>query len=114
MTAPIPTDGPLIPMPELTVAAIRHAIARITPSRVRAFDEHLAEAATNAQQAQSLAPLRAFIHVWAINVAIARHPARAARFRALEALIDAGKEDPTDALAEIQQILQAAKAEAGL
>ncbi|MCX4629606.1 DUF6247 family protein [Streptomyces sp. NBC_01443] len=115
MTAPMPMgDGPLIPMPELTVAAVRHAIARIAPSRIHAFDEHLAEAATNAQQTQSLAPLRAFIHVWAINVAIARYPTRAARFHALEALIDAGNEDPTDALAEIQQILQAAKGDAGL
>lgn len=114
MSAPIPADGPLIPMPELTVAAIRRAIARITPSRIRAFDEHLAEAATNAQQTQSLAPLRAFIHVWAINVAVARHPSRAARLRTLEALIDAGKEDPTDALAEVQQILQEAEAEVGL
>ncbi|MCJ1677059.1 hypothetical protein MTF65_06810 [Streptomyces sp. APSN-46.1] len=104
-------------MPELTVAAIRYAVARITPSRIPAFDEHLTEAATNAQQAQSLAPLGTFIHVWVINVAIARHPAcgaRGARFHALEALIDAGTEDSTDALLEIQQILQAAKAEAGL
>ncbi|WP_405492343.1 DUF6247 family protein [Streptomyces sp. NBC_00096] len=114
MSAPIPAGGPLIPMPELTVAAIRNAITRIVPSRVHAFDEHLAEAATNAQQTQSLAPLRAFIHIWAINVAVARHPARAARLRALELLIDAGQDDPSDALAEIQQILRAAEAEAGL
>lgn len=53
--------GPLIPMPELTPDALRAAVARIAPSRVPALTQHLFEATTNAQQTQSLAPLRAFV-----------------------------------------------------
>ncbi|MFZ3595289.1 hypothetical protein [Streptomyces sp. BH104] len=50
--------GPLIPMPELTPSALT---------------QHLFEATTNAQETQSLAPLRAFVHSWAVFVAIERH-----------------------------------------
>jgi hypothetical protein len=53
--------GPLIPMPELTPDALRAAVARIAPSRIPALTHHLFEATTNAQQTQSLAPLRAFV-----------------------------------------------------
>ncbi|MFE0100103.1 DUF6247 family protein [Streptomyces sp. NPDC059009] len=106
--------GPLIPMPEPTPDALRAAVARIAPSRVPALTQHLFEATTNAQQTQSLAPLRAFIHSWAVFVAIERHPQRAARLRELERLVDAGNEDPTDAIAEIRHIRDAAEAETGL
>ncbi|WP_248002968.1 hypothetical protein HEP84_56285 [Streptomyces sp. RLB1-33] len=41
--------GPLIPMPELNPDALRAAVARIAPSRVRALTQHLFEATTNAQ-----------------------------------------------------------------
>jgi hypothetical protein len=53
--------GPLIPMPELTPDALRAAVMRIAPSRIPALTQHLFEATTNAQQTQSLAPLRAFV-----------------------------------------------------
>jgi hypothetical protein len=106
--------GPLIPMPELTPDALRAAVARIAPSRVPALTQHLFEATTNAQQTQSLAPLRAFIHSWAVFVAIERHPQRAARLHELEQLVDAGRQDPTEAITEIRRIREAAEAEAGL
>ncbi|MGW7422240.1 DUF6247 family protein [Streptomyces sp. NPDC054813] len=111
------TDGPiepLIPMPELTPDALGAAVARITPSRVPALTQHLFEATTNAQQTQSLAPLRAFVHSWAVFVAIQRHPERAARLHELERLVDEGEQDPTAAIAEIRMIWEAAEAEAGL
>ncbi|MER5517236.1 DUF6247 family protein [Streptomyces sp. NPDC002763] len=111
------TDGPiepLIPMPELTPDALRAAVARITPSRVPALTQHLFEATTNAQQTQSLAPLRAFVHSWAVFVAIQRHPERAARLHELERLVDEGEQDPTAAIVEIRAIREAAEAEAGL
>jgi hypothetical protein len=115
MATPVPDpDGPLIPMPELTPEALRRAVTRIIPSRIHVFDEHLAEAATNAQQLQSLAPLRTFIHIWATRVAIARHPARAARLDHLEALIKAGDEASLAAMDEINRIHRSAEVEAGL
>lgn len=106
--------GPLIPFPELTPDALRAAVARIAPSRVPALTQHLSEATTNAQQTQSLAPLRAFVHSWAVFVAIERLPQRAARLRELERIVDAGEVDPTDAIVEIRRIREAAEAEAGL
>ncbi len=102
--------GPLIPMPELTPDALRAAVARISPSRVPALTQHLFEATTNAQQTQSLAPLRAFVHSWAVFVAIERHPQRAARLRELERIVDGGQQDPAEAIAEIRQIREAAEA----
>ncbi|OIJ87723.1 hypothetical protein BIV25_37815 [Streptomyces sp. MUSC 14] len=106
--------GPLIPMPELTPDALRAAVTRIAPSRIPALTQHLFEATTNAQQMQSLAPLRAFVHSWAVFVAIERHPQQAARLRELEAVVDAGEQDPVAAIAEIRAIREAAEAEAGL
>jgi len=106
--------GPLIPMPELTPDALRAAVMRIAPSRVPALTQHLFEATTNAQQTQSLAPLRAFVHSWAVFVAIERHPERAARLRELERVVDAGVQDPTEAIGEIRAIRAVAEAEAGL
>ncbi|MFJ8659021.1 DUF6247 family protein [Streptomyces sp. NPDC093795] len=106
--------GPLIPLPEATPDALRAAVAKIAPSRVPALTQHLFEATTNAQQTQSLAPLRAFVHSWAVFVAIERHPERAARLRELEQIVDAGDVDPTDAIVEIRRIRQRAESEAGL
>ncbi|MEU6089009.1 DUF6247 family protein [Streptomyces sp. NPDC047085] len=100
--------------PKLTPDALRAAVARIAPSRIPALTQHLFEATTNAQQTQSLAPLRAFVHSWAVFVAIERHPERAARLRELERLVDAGEQDPAAAIEEIRAIREAAEAEAGL
>ncbi|MGC5037476.1 DUF6247 family protein [Streptomyces sp. DT190] len=102
------------PMPPLTPESLRDAVARIAPSRLPTLTRHLFEATTNAQQTQSLAPLRAFVHSWAVFVAIERHPARAERLRELERIVDAGEQDPTEAIAEIRAIRDAAEAEAGL
>ncbi|MEV5874312.1 DUF6247 family protein [Streptomyces sp. NPDC052101] len=106
--------GPLIPMPELTPDALRAAVARIAPSRIPALTQHLFEATTNAQQTQGLAPLHAFVHSWAVFIAVERHPERAARLRELERIVDTGEQDPTAAIAEIRAIREAAEAEAGL
>ncbi|MFF3709362.1 hypothetical protein [Streptomyces phaeochromogenes] len=105
--------GPLIPMPELTPDALRSAVARIAPSRLPALTQHLFEATTNAQHAQNLAPLHAFVHSWAVFIAIERHPQRAARLHELERIVDAGDQEPAKAIAEIHAIRAAAEAEAG-
>jgi hypothetical protein len=97
---------------EPTPDALRVEVVRIAPSRMPASTQHLFEAATNALQTQSLAPLRAYVHSWAVFVAIERHPEHAARLRELERVVDAGERDPTAAIAEIQRIREAAEAEA--
>jgi len=106
--------GPLIPMPEPTPNALRAAVARIAPSRLPALTQHLFEATTNAQHTQTLAPLHAFVHSWAVFIAIERHPHRAARLHELERFVDAGDQDPAEAIAGIHAIRAAAEAEAGL
>ncbi|MFI1734254.1 DUF6247 family protein [Streptomyces acidicola] len=106
--------GQLTPMPELTPDALRAAVDRIAPSRVPALTQHLFEATTNAQRTQSLAPLRAFVHSWAVFVGIERDPSRAQRLRELERVVDTGEQDPSLAIAEIRTIREAAEAEAGL
>ncbi|MDF9814825.1 2-phosphoglycerate kinase [Streptomyces sp. SPB162] len=106
--------GPLVAMPELVPDALRAAVAKIAPSRVPALTQHVFEATSNAQRTSSLAPLRAFVHSWAVFVAIERIPERAARLRELERVVNEGLHDPTAAIAEIQAIREAAEAEAGL
>jgi len=101
-------------MPALTPDALRAAVAQIAPSKIPALTRHLFEAATNAQQTQSLAPLRAFVRFWAEFVALERYPERAARLRELERTADEGAGDPRATLAEMRRIREAAEAEAGL
>ncbi|WP_433892510.1 hypothetical protein [Streptomyces sp. CA-111067] len=108
------TAGPLVPMPELTPEALRVAVETIAPHRVPSLTAHLFEAATNAQQTQSLGPLRAFVHSWAVFVAINRHPVRAARFRELEQIVDTAEGDPLAAVDEIGRIRRTAELEVGL
>ncbi|MFD5652012.1 DUF6247 family protein [Streptomyces sp. NPDC127039] len=116
MTAQRPESltEPLIPMPALTPEALRTAVASLTPILVPAFVQDLVEATTSAQETQSLAPLRTFVHTWGVFVAIQRRPSRAARLRHLEDVVSAGAEDPTNAIAEIRKIHAEAEAEAGL
>ncbi|MEU0197404.1 MULTISPECIES: hypothetical protein [unclassified Streptomyces] len=46
----------------------------LTPSRMPAFVRDLVDATTSARRAQSLAPLRTFVHTWGVFVAIQRYP----------------------------------------
>ncbi|MFE9097233.1 DUF6247 family protein [Streptomyces sp. NPDC007264] len=105
---------PLIPMPALTPDALRAAVEELTPSRMPAFVRDLVEATTSAQRAQSLAPLRTFVHTWGVFVAIQRYPSRADRLRHLEDVVSGGVEDPAEAITEIRRIHAEAEAEAGL
>ncbi|MHB9857887.1 DUF6247 family protein [Streptomyces sp. YIM S03343] len=105
---------PLIPMPALTPDALSAAVERLTPSRMQGFVRDLIDATTNAQQAESLAPLHTFVHTWGAFVAIQRYPSRAARLRHLEEVVSAGVDDPVDTVAAIRKIHEEAAAEAGL
>lgn len=91
-------------------------MALVAPGSLAAFDAERAEALRQARTEVSAAPLRRFIGQWAVNVAIERHPALAARLRELEALVAASDDlaEVRGAAAEIGRILDSAFAEAGL
>ncbi|MBT2480522.1 hypothetical protein [Streptomyces sp. ISL-94] len=114
MTEQVAAGTPLIPMPALTPAALRVAVAQIAPAHLPAFVEHLDRAAEQSAEQSTIAPLRAFLQWWGEFVAVQRHPARAARLRELEAV--AARAEDREALdaavAEIQDILAAARREA--
>ncbi|KRV49190.1 hypothetical protein AQ490_21545 [Wenjunlia vitaminophila] len=106
-------DGPLIPMPALTPAALRAAVAQIAPAQLPSFVEHLDRAVEQAATQSTIAPLHTFLQWWGEFVAIQRHPARAARLRELEA----AAEEATDrealraVLAEMRKITDLARRE---
>lgn len=115
-TQPEHTQAPLIEQPAGTPEALRAAVALIAPGSLAAFDAERAEALRQARTDVSAAPLRRFTGQWAVNVAIERYPARAARLRALETLV-ANSDDLVqvrEAAAEIGRILDSAFAEAGV
>ncbi|MFI9203593.1 hypothetical protein [Streptomyces sp. NPDC053048] len=85
MTADVP-ERPLIPQPPATVAALRQAVARITPSALPAFADQLDEAVDQARQEADFGPVWRFTTSWSIHVQIQRQPLVAARFRELEIL----------------------------
>ncbi|WP_046778882.1 hypothetical protein [Streptomyces yangpuensis] len=114
MSEPMVAGTPLIPMPALTPAALRVAVAQIARAHLPAFVDHLDRAAEQSAQQSTIAPLRAFLQWWGEFVAVQRHPARAARLRELEA-VTARTEDHEAldaAVAEIRDILDAARREA--
>ncbi|MGX1909432.1 hypothetical protein ACWIID_11275 [Streptomyces phaeochromogenes] len=53
------------------------------------------------------------MHSWAVFIAIEQHPHRAARLHELERIVNAGDQEPAEAIAEIRAIRSAAEAEAG-
>ncbi|MBT2439321.1 hypothetical protein J7E93_04140 [Streptomyces sp. ISL-36] len=65
-------------------------MAKIAPSRIPALTQHLFEATTNAQQAQSLAPLRAFVHSWNEATKVGRPIDREGRLREFDILSGRG------------------------
>ncbi|GAA2329044.1 DUF6247 family protein [Streptomyces cuspidosporus] len=109
---PSAPDGPLIPMPALTPAALR-AVAQIAPAQLPSFVEHLDRAVEQAAAQSTIAPLRTFLQWWGEFVAIQRYPARAARLRELEAEAERAtdREAVHAALAEMRQITDLAHRE---
>ncbi|MBB5933527.1 hypothetical protein [Streptomyces zagrosensis] len=103
---PAAPDGPLIPMPALTLSALRAAVAQIAPAQLPSFAEHLDRAVEQAAAQSTIAPLRTFLQWWGEFVAIQRYPARAARLRELERAAEEAtdREVLRSALAELQQI----------
>ncbi|MEU1251960.1 DUF6247 family protein [Streptomyces chartreusis] len=85
MTAqPFEPDGPLIPPPERTPAALRIALAQVAPHRLAQMESEKDEAIALAASSANLGPIMQFLENWAVVVEIARNPAAAARLRAAE------------------------------
>lgn len=107
-------DGPLIPMPPLTPAALRAAVAQIAPGYLPAFVEHLDQAAEQAATQSTITPLQSFLTWWGDFVALQRYPARAARLHELEtaAATATDRDTARPLLAEIRRIMDAARLEA--
>ncbi len=68
-------DDPLIPMPALTLPALRQALAAVAPSRLPQFFEEMQDAFTRAGEEESVIPIRMFYRRWGVTVAIERDPA---------------------------------------
>ncbi|WP_128507837.1 hypothetical protein [Streptomyces inhibens] len=110
---PVHSDGPLMPMPDLTLPALRSAVAVLAPAKLPELVEEMQEAFDRAGQDGSTAPIRMFYRRWATFVAIERDPARAARFHAAEQMLqssDAGDERQA-AIREIGAIVRTAQGE---
>ncbi|MCI0687264.1 MAG: hypothetical protein L0Y54_08515 [Sporichthyaceae bacterium] len=104
---------PLIPLPALTPAGLRTAIAQIAPAQLPAFVSHLDQAVEQAAAQSTIAPLLAFLQYWGEFVAIHRYPTRASRLRSLESAADTAEspESLSRLTSEIQQILAEAERE---
>jgi|UPI00082E30AA hypothetical protein len=102
-------------MPPLTAGALRSAVASLLPDRLGEMADHLAEAVAQAERSGSTVPLRTFLVTWGTAVAIERLPARAARLRECERLVQESPDADVRrrAVAEIGTILDAARQEIG-
>jgi hypothetical protein len=106
-------DGTIIPMPELTLPALRQAVAAVAPSRLPELFEDMQKAFVQAGDDGSVIPIRMFYERWGAVVAIERNPAVAQRLHAAERALDS--EDPevrAGAIREAGDIVRAAHREA--
>ena len=110
MTAEYPQgDEPLIPMPALSLPALRQAVATVAPSRLPEFFQEIQDAFTQAGEEDSVFPIRHFYQRWGAAIAIERRPSVAARLHAAErALADPDPAVRDHAVREAAEIVQAA------
>ncbi|MFJ5811109.1 hypothetical protein [Streptomyces sp. NPDC093093] len=117
--APAPqrhTADELIPRPERTAGALRAALARVAPSRLDEMQRTMDEAFSQAIDHKSLAPIQAWLLVWAQNIEIARRADLRTRYRHAQDVLTSydkhehGDEDAVNkALAEISAVLDEAQ-----
>ncbi len=109
MTAEYPQgDEPLIPMPALSLPALRQAVAAVAPSRLPEFFQEIQDAFTQAGEEDSVFPIRHFYQRWGAAIAIGRRPSAAARLHAAErALADPNPAARDQAVREAAEIIQA-------
>ncbi|MEV7385935.1 DUF6247 family protein [Streptomyces sp. NPDC091215] len=106
--------GPLIPVPDRNPAALRVAVARLSPDALPRFDAHWAEAMNQARDEFSPLPCRHFVDHWWAWVAVQRWPERAARFVECEHIVATSDDRNArrSASAELGRILADAEADA--
>ncbi|MGW1745748.1 hypothetical protein ACWCRD_09035 [Streptomyces sp. NPDC002092] len=105
-------NGPLIPMPELTLPALRQAVATVAPSRLPEFFDDLQKAFVRAGDEDSVVPIRMFYRQWGVVVEIERHPDMAHRLHAAEQVISSPDPDVRErAIREAGEIVRAAHRE---
>ncbi|MFF3744987.1 hypothetical protein [Streptomyces kronopolitis] len=111
---PVHHDGPLMPMPDLTLPALRSAVAVLAPAKLPELIEEMQQAFDRAGRDGSTAPIRMFYRRWATFIAIERDPARAARFHAAEQLLQSSdaEDERQAAIQEIGAIVRTAQCEA--
>jgi hypothetical protein len=102
-------DGPLIPRPDLTLSALRQAVAALVPSRLPEFFDEMQKAFVRAGDEDSVLPIRMFYRQWGVVVEIERHPETARRLHAAEhALDDTDAQARARAIREAGEIVRAA------
>ncbi|MFD0856209.1 hypothetical protein ACFQ07_28480 [Actinomadura adrarensis] len=105
-------NQPLIPMPELSLQALRQAVAAVAPSRLPEFFEDMQKAFVRAGDEGTVLPIRLFYRQWGVVVEIERHPETARRLHEAERALDS--EDPEvrdQAIREAGDIVRAAHRE---
>ncbi|MEU9186964.1 DUF6247 family protein [Streptomyces sp. NPDC048484] len=79
-------DGPLIPRPERTPAALRAACAVVAPQLLVAYDQAEDQALAEAVEHGSIRPVHSYLNHWAALIEIERHPERAKVYHRAECL----------------------------
>jgi hypothetical protein len=109
---PTEHEGPLVPMPALTLPALRQALSVVAPSRLPEFFEEMQQAFVRAGEENSVVPIRIFYRKWGVAAAIERHPETARRLHAAERAMDS--DDPlvrAEAIRTAGEIVRAAHRE---
>jgi len=101
--------GELIPRPDLTLSALRAAIARVAPGRLPEMFEKIQAAFVRAGVEDSVVPIHVFYREWAVVVEIERHPQVAHRLHAAEQALMSDEAEVRDAaIREAGEIVRAA------
>jgi len=99
----------LIPRPELTLPALRTAVARVAPGRLPEMFEKMQAAFVRAGEEGSVVPIHMFYREWAVIVEIERYPQTASRLHAAEqALMSDDAQVRETAIREAGEIVRAA------
>jgi hypothetical protein len=100
---------PLIPRSELTLHALRTAVARVAPGRLPEMFEKMQAAFVRAGEEGSVVPIHMFYREWAVTVEIERHPQTASRLHAAEqALMSDNAQVRDAAIREAGEIVRSA------
>lgn len=102
-------DDPVIARPELTLPALRRAVAIVVPSRLEEFLDDLQRTFDDSGEGDSVLSIRTFYRHWSVIVEIERHPRTAARLHAAERDVNSPDDEiSARAIREAGEIVRAA------